>query len=94
MIPTTPPAALALALALSACQAMAPTVAAGPAADACGAADWQSLVGRDVSPVLAATFANPIRIIRPDDMVTMDFQPGRINFRLNADDTVASVDCG
>lgn len=87
---------LAALLALSACAAPAPTPAPAPAPteDTCGAAGFASLVGQDASVLLATTFTTPIRIVRPGDMVTMDFSPARANFEVGADETVTRVYCG
>ena len=51
-------------------------------------------VGQDASVLLATTFTAPIRIIRPGDAVTEDFNPARINFVLDANERVTQVYCG
>lgn len=93
MNPLLPICALAATLALSACAEVMPATEA-PAEDTCGAAAFQNLIGQDVSPVFATTFTTPIRVIRPDDAVTMDFQAERLNFRVDANEIVRSVTCG
>ena len=40
------------------------------------------------------TFAAPIRIIDPDDVVTQDFDSDRINFVIGRDGRVSRVYCG
>ncbi len=65
-----------------------------PADDTCGASGLASLIGQDASAVAATTFQNPIRIIRPDDMVTMDFNPQRLNFELDELNEIVRVRCG
>jgi hypothetical protein len=84
------PALLLLPLALAACEAPP----AADEADACGAAGFQSLVGQNESVVFATTLTQTYRIIGPDDVVTMDFNPERVNFRTDAAGTITSVDCG
>lgn len=96
MIKIRPLAALAVTLTLAACAEGVPggPAATPPTADTCGAASFQYLVGQDVSPVLATTFTTPIRIIRPDEAVTMDFSAERLNFRVDGNEIVQSVTCG
>ena len=84
----------ALLVALAAC---APLVAVPPPGtpDSCGAAGLrQEFLGQDVSVLAAATFPAPVRIIRPGDMVTMDFNPNRLNFRLDESGHVVEITCG
>ena len=65
-----------------------------PAADACGAASLQRLVGQDMSALAAMTFPDTTRFISPGDAVTMDFSPTRLNFDLDEDGTILRVWCG
>ena len=89
-----PLTALAAALTLGACVEGGAIPPVAPAEDTCGAAGFQDLVGQDVLPVLATTFTTPIRIIRPDEAVTMDFMAERLNFRVDRNEIVQSVTCG
>ncbi len=59
----------------------------------CGAEDYADLVGR---PVAAITLPAdlPHRVVGPDDMVTMDHRPDRMNIRTDADGTIVALDCG
>jgi hypothetical protein len=83
------------ALVLAACEPMAETPEPVPAEeDACGASGLQDLVGQDVSVVAAMTFLAPMRIIRPGEAVTMDFNPARLNVELDAADVIVRVYCG
>lgn len=90
--------ALCVPLLLSACLAEPP---AGPfppvddgTADACGASQMQDLVGQPFSVLAAMTFATPMRLIRPDSAVTMDYSPERLNIIMDESDRIASVTCG
>ena len=80
------PAAL---LALAACEAAPPP----DAADACGAAGYQSLVGAPLAAVTLPADLND-RVIRPGEAVTLDFRPDRLNLELDADGTIVRVYCG
>ena len=70
--------------------------ASGPGGSAsCNAEALSSeFVGQDASVIFATTFTAPIRIIRPGDAVTEDFNPDRINFVLDANERVTRVYCG
>lgn len=76
---------------LPACMPMAPAM---PPATCDEAALSAESLGRDAALIDPAAFPGPVRIIRPGDMVTMDYNPNRINFQLDAQDRVASVTCG
>jgi hypothetical protein len=86
-------ARLALPL-LAACTPF-PTPPASVAAAACDAARLSAeFVGRDATVLLATTFAQPIRVIRPGEAVTLDFNPERINVELDAAARIVRVTCG
>ncbi len=95
------PAASAL-LTLSACQMTAPPSPGGPPPDVpapppprCDEAALSAgFVGLPASVLAATTFLAPVRVIRPGDAVTMDYNPSRINFELDAADRIARVTCG
>ena len=88
--------ALPALLALAACQPVVlPTEPdGGIGGDTCGAAGLQQFLGQDVSVLAAVLLPNPVRIIRPDEAVTMDFNPARTNIRLDEQDRIVEVTCG
>ena len=65
-----------------------------PSAAGCDASRLVAFVGQDRDVLLATTFAAPIRIIDPDDVVTQDFDSDRINFVIGRDGRVSRVYCG
>ncbi len=65
-----------------------------PAPDTCGAAAYRPLIGQDVSMFSPAGRPGPSRIIRPGQVVTMDYDPERLNVQLDDDDRIVSVSCG
>ena len=82
-------------LALAACQDVDdndPTVIGGT--DACGASGWQSLVGESRDVLAAMTFPAPMRVIGPNDAVTMDYLPNRLNVIYGEDQIITRVECG
>ncbi|WP_316014331.1 I78 family peptidase inhibitor [Roseobacter sp. HKCCA0434] len=86
-------AALPLSLALAACTPVAEPD--GPAAPGqCREGGYDQFIGQNEEIFARATFPAPMRIIRPGDAVTMDFNPDRLNFRLDASGTIVEVFCG
>ncbi len=85
--------ALAL-LMLSACAEIAPPPVVTPDVGTCGATELQSLVGRDAAVLDTMRFGQPVRMIRPDTMVTMDYSAERLNIRVNAAEKIDAVTCG
>jgi hypothetical protein len=63
-------------------------------ADSCGAAGFQSLVGKAESDFAAITFPGPVRMIRPGQPVTMDFREDRLNVEFDKNGRVARIFCG
>ena len=80
-------------LALSACAATAPILPTVQE-DTCNANSHADLVGQDVTALERVLILGMVRVIRPDDMVTMDYRAERINFRIDANETIAAIDCG
>jgi hypothetical protein len=78
---------------VAACLGLAGCQAVDDAPDACGAERYGSLIG---TPVAAVTLPADLdfRIIGPDDVVTMDYDPTRLNLRTDAGGTIVAVDCG
>lgn len=80
--------------------AAAPGDAAGAAdGDACGASEVAPFVSRkataDVKASVAAEVGHSrIRWIGPDTVVTMDFNPERLNVMLDADEIITGARCG
>lgn len=87
------------ALALAGCDAL-PTGgnakgAGGPVAggaDTCNAAAYAGLVGQDA--VVALQIPDPKRSYRPDEAVTQDFNPARVNVVLSETDVITAITCG
>ncbi|MEL6838134.1 MAG: I78 family peptidase inhibitor [Pseudomonadota bacterium] len=84
---------LSFLLLLAACSP-APTPLPPTLEDTCGARDYANLIGQDVTSLEKVLILGPVRVIRPGDMVTMDFLPDRINFGIDRDEKVIEVSCG
>lgn len=75
-----------------------PTGTESPGAE-CRAEPAQQYVGRKadtqvVEAAKAASTARQVRVIGPDDAVTLDYRPDRLNIRVDADRTIVSIACG
>lgn len=83
--------ALASAALLAACEPV--PVTAPPAADECGAQGYQGLVGQPRGVLAQMTFPIGTRTIGPDDAVTADFRPDRLNIEYGRNDRIEKVSC-
>ncbi|MEJ6396835.1 I78 family peptidase inhibitor [Yoonia sp. 208BN28-4] len=80
-----------IVLLLSAC---APAVTpGGTAPDTCGKDDYAALVGANLAAVTLPADLND-RVIGPDDAVTLDFQPDRLNFFVDEAGLITRISCG
>lgn len=85
-------------------QATAPTDEAGKATEAppignCDATQVQSLVGQPYTDALGTqaqqdAAARTLRVLRPGDMTTMEFQGERLNVEVDEKNVVSGVRCG
>ncbi|MCF3973068.1 I78 family peptidase inhibitor [Paracoccus salsus] len=78
---------------LAACEPVAPPVLPDPPADECGAAGYQGLVGQPRDILRPMTFPLGTRVIGPDDAVTADFQPERLNIEYGRAGRIEKVSC-
>lgn len=87
-----------LALAIAACAPAQPPEGADPIRT-CNPAPLASMIGRVWSGrlrprALRLSGARAARVIRPGDMVTMDYRSDRLNVHLNAQGRIDRFDCG
>ena len=64
------------------------------AADTCGAAPYGYLIGQDATALERVLILRQVRVIRPNEPVTLEFVPVRINFNIGADETIRTITCG
>ena len=88
-----------LALAATACAPAEAPSAPDPLARACNLAALAGLVGRSWADSLRAdalrlSGARAARVIRPGDMVTMDYRTDRLNIHLTAEGRIERFACG
>ncbi|TBR10169.1 MAG: hypothetical protein EPO46_08430 [Lysobacter sp.] len=94
---------VALSAVLAACTS---TPAAPPMSDPtppitaqCHAEDAQSLVGQpatasNVELARTRAHADMARVLKPGQMVTMEFREGRLNIHVDANNVITSIRCG
>lgn len=89
---------VAAAIVLAGCVAdnAPPAPDPGPAGpDQCGAVDLQNLVGRPVSDFEALQWTkHPVRIVRPGDMVALDYSASRLTIWADDGDNISRMSCG
>jgi hypothetical protein len=83
---------LPLALFLAGCQAEAPPRVFDPT-PRCGADRLQGLIGQDAVVLRSMRFDGPVRVIHPGMAVTMDYNPTRLNFEVDAAGVIRRVWC-
>lgn len=59
----------------------------------CGADTIAGLVGQPVTEFEALGHTGPVRIIRPGDVVTMDYRSDRLNVMLDDQDVITRLAC-
>ena len=64
--------------------------------DACSASRLQTLVGKPAAAArdLGAAGAGSVRVLGPDDIVTMEFDGRRLTVRTDRSGTIVSIACG
>jgi hypothetical protein len=81
-------------LLLAACATVDSPTTAPSLPDTCGAAEYSNLVGQPDTALQRVLIMDEVRIIRPDTVVTMDYRPERINFKIDAAGIITDVTCG
>lgn len=90
---TSPVLALTTVAALAACEPMPAEPLPDAVPDACRASAHQGLVGQPVAVLGAMTFPIGTRQIGPDDAVTSDFRPDRLNIEYGRTGRIEKVSC-
>lgn len=65
-----------------------------PIEDACGAAGLQQLVGQPVGELTSMQLAQPVRVLEPGRVMTLDFQANRITAGVDASGRITRLACG
>lgn len=85
-----------LLLSNSACDEASRSIGLAPIIDTtCGSGALDPYIGDSVWLVPSAlVMGDQVRVIRPGDAVTMDFNESRMNISLDDDDEIVEVTCG
>jgi hypothetical protein len=86
------PAALALTLPLAGC--VVETVPTRPDLSTCTSNATHQLVGTSISLVNTSQLASTVRILPPNGIATMDYNPARLNISTDANGIITQVSCG
>ena len=78
----------------SACMSGKDDSGAVPPLESCGGNALIHWVGEAVSDVEIASLSQPVRLIRPGDMVTRDYRRERLNVELDENETILRLWCG
>ncbi len=87
------PAAFALSAALAGCVVVEP-VPSRPDISSCTSNATHELVGTSISLVNTSQLAATVRILPPNAVATMDFNPARLNISTDANGIITQVSCG
>ncbi|MCQ0969437.1 I78 family peptidase inhibitor (plasmid) [Paracoccus sp. TK19116] len=83
-------------LTLAACEpipAPEPQPEAPGASDACGASGYQGLIGQRGTVLESMTFPLRTRVIGPNDAITADYSPERLNIEIGLGGLIERVAC-
>lgn len=96
-----PPATIAFTLLLSACMTTAPPMGGPmpPLEDRCNAELAKSAIGKAATAEVVEQAridarADIARVLRPGQVVTMEFRAGRLNLDVNDRNTIVGLRCG
>jgi hypothetical protein len=62
--------------------------------DTCGAVSYAVLIGQDGTALERILILREVRVIRPGSIVTQDYSPERLNFRINESGVISELTCG
>jgi hypothetical protein len=87
------PAALTLAATLAGCVVVEP-VPTRPDLSTCTSNATHELVGSSISLVNTSALAATVRVLPPNSIATMDYNPARLNIETDASGIITRVSCG
>lgn len=59
----------------------------------CGSADYYYLLGRNASALDGIELPSTARVLRPGDVITLDFSPDRLTIDIDTNNLISSVTC-
>ena len=88
------PAAVLLVLPLAGCVEITPSRPALPDLSSCTSNATHRLVGSPISLVNTSALASTVRILPPNGIATMDFNPKRTNVYIDEASRIVRITCG
>ena len=86
-------AVLAVPLVLAGCVTITPAPTL-PDLSSCTANSTHNLVGSSISLVNTSSLASTVRVLPPNAIATMDYNPARLNIETDASGIITRVSCG
>lgn len=62
--------------------------------DTCGLSEHDGLVGQPLTAFDPASRDRPVRVVRPGQIVTNEYNPQRMNIDLDGQDQIKAIRCG
>lgn len=86
--------ALLLGLALAGASAGGAGAMSRPPKSTCDTEAHAGLIGQTWTEALMPERKDPVRVLHPDSMMTMDYRQERLNIQVDADGKVSGLRCG
>lgn len=87
-------AALALPVILAGCVEVSPPRPTLADLSSCTSNATHRLVGSSISLVNSSSLASTVRVLPPNSIATMDYNPARLNIETDANGIITRVSCG
>jgi hypothetical protein len=69
-------------------------IAQGPVVSSCDLSRLNSYIGSQRGALSGLVFTAPMRWIEPDGRISLDYNPGRINVKVDASGLITRIYCG
>lgn len=73
---------------------LAGCLASGVGSGSCNAASYSRYIGQPASSMIAVGAEGPVRFLRPNQPMTMDLEPTRLNVHIGEDGIIKRMTCG
>jgi hypothetical protein len=78
---------------LAACEPVEPVAQPEPPTDQCGASRYQGLLGQPRDILASMTFPIGTRMMGPEDAITADYRPERLNIEYGSTGRIEKISC-
>lgn len=59
----------------------------------CGASEYSYLLGQNASALDGVTLPSTARVLRPEDVIALDFSPDRLTIDIDTNNLISSITC-